>query len=152
GNERAPMSDRSVTTDAPAGGAFAGMPEIKLPKGGGAIKGIGEKFTTNPVTGTASLSVPIATSTGRSQFGPELTLTYDSGAGNSAFGLGWRLGLPNISRRTDDGVPRYEDGVDSDVFLLSGAEDLVPELVEQAGEWVRRPPDVRLVAGVTYAV
>jgi hypothetical protein len=27
-------------------------PSISLPKGGGAIRGIGEKFAANPVTGT----------------------------------------------------------------------------------------------------
>jgi hypothetical protein len=37
-------------------------PSISLPKGGGAIRGIGEKFATNPVTGTGSMTVPIATS------------------------------------------------------------------------------------------
>ena len=45
-------------------------PAISLPKGGGAIRGIGEKFAANPVTGTGSMSVPIATSPGRSGFGP----------------------------------------------------------------------------------
>ena len=40
-------------------------PSISLPKGGGAIHGIGEKFAANPVTGTGSMSVPIATSPGR---------------------------------------------------------------------------------------
>ena len=44
-------------------------PSISLPKGGGAIRGIGEKFAANPVTGTGSMSVPIATSPGRSGFG-----------------------------------------------------------------------------------
>ncbi len=29
-------------------------PAISLPKGGGAIRGIGEKFAANPVTGTGS--------------------------------------------------------------------------------------------------
>src|SRR4051812_45572234 len=56
-------------------------PSISLPKGGGAIRGIGEKFNTNPVTGTASLAIPLATSPGRSGFGPQLSLEYDSGAG-----------------------------------------------------------------------
>ncbi|MEX0806991.1 MAG: hypothetical protein WD688_27255 [Candidatus Binatia bacterium] len=37
-------------------------PSISLPKGGGAIRGIGEKFAANPVTGTGSMTVPIATS------------------------------------------------------------------------------------------
>jgi hypothetical protein len=41
-------------------------PPINLPKGGGAIRGIGEKFAANPVTGTGSLSVPIFTTPGRS--------------------------------------------------------------------------------------
>jgi hypothetical protein len=34
-------------------------PSISLPKGGGAIRGIGEKFSANPVTGTGSMSVPL---------------------------------------------------------------------------------------------
>jgi len=40
-------------------------PSISLPKGGGAIRGMGEKFAANPVTGTGSMTVPIATSPGR---------------------------------------------------------------------------------------
>ena len=110
-------------------------PSINLPKGGGAIRSIGEKFAANPVTGTASMSVPIASSPGRSGFGPQLTLSYDSGAGNSAFGFGWSLSLPSISRKTDRGLPQYEDKTEPDVFLLSGAEDLVPVLKEQADRW-----------------
>ena len=43
-------------------------PSINLPKGGGAIHGIGEKLSANPVTGTGSMTVPIATSPGRSGF------------------------------------------------------------------------------------
>jgi hypothetical protein len=43
---------------------------ISLPKGGGAIRGMGEKFAANPVTGTGSITVPIATSPGRSGFSP----------------------------------------------------------------------------------
>lgn len=104
-------------------------PSISLPKGGGAIRGLGEKFAANPVTGTGSMSVPIATSPGRSGFGPQLSLSYDSGSGNGPFGLGWNLSLPTITRRTDKGLPLYQDGEeDSDVYILSGAEDLVPTL------------------------
>jgi hypothetical protein len=103
-------------------------PSISLPKGGGAIRGMGEKFATNPVTGTGSMSVPIATSPGRSGFGPQLSLSYDSGAGNGPFGLGWNLALPSITRKTDKGLPKYQDADESDVFILSGAEDLVPVL------------------------
>lgn len=100
-------------------------PSISLPKGGGAIRGIGEKFATNPVTGTGSMNIPIVTSPGRGGFGPQLSLSYDSGAGNGPFGFGWNISLPSISRKTDKGLPKY---VDSDVLILSGAEDLVPVL------------------------
>jgi RHS repeat-associated protein len=108
-------------------------PTISLPKGGGAIHGIGEKFSTNPVTGTGAMSVPIATSPGRSGFGPQLNLTYDSGSGNGPFGFGWSLSLPSITRKTEKGLPRYFDAEESDVFILSGAEDLVPEFERDAG-------------------
>jgi len=110
----------------PRGNGAAVAPSISLPKGGGAIRGMGEKFAANPVTGTGSMSVPIATSPGRSGFGPQLALSYDSGAGNGPFGFGWSLSLPAITRKTDKGLPQYLDADDSDVLILSGAEDLVP--------------------------
>src|SRR5712692_7332181 len=110
------------------GQKISSAPSIALPKGGGAIRGIGEKFAANPVTGTGSMSVPIATSPGRSGFGPQLILSYDSGAGNGPFGFGWSLTLPAITRKTDKGLPQYRDAEESDVYILSGAEDLVPVL------------------------
>jgi len=104
-------------------------PSISLPKGGGAIRGMG------------SMTLPIATSPGRSGFGPQLSLSYDFGAVNGPFGFGWNLSLPQITRKTDKGLPRYLDGqaqaLDSYVFILSGAEDLVPEIEKDAkGKWV----------------
>lgn len=105
-------------------------PSISLPRGGGSICGIGEKFAANPVTGTGSMTVPIATSPGRSGFGPQLALSYDSGAGNGPFGFGWSLSIPSITRKTDKGLPQYQDASESDVFILSGTEDLVPVLVD----------------------
>ncbi|MBK7236311.1 MAG: hypothetical protein IPI02_12030 [Sterolibacteriaceae bacterium] len=128
-------------------------PTISLPKGGGAIRGIGEKFAANPVTGTGSTSVPIATSPGRAGFGPRLSLSYDSGAGNSPFGFGWSLSLPSITRKTDKGLPQYLDADDSDVFVLSGAEDLVPVLVRNTqGTWERPTLPSRTVNGASYRI
>ncbi|MDO6433174.1 SpvB/TcaC N-terminal domain-containing protein [Flavitalea sp. BT771] len=102
------------------------IPSISLPKGGGAIKGIDEKFNVNAVNGTASLSIPLPFSQARG-ISPQMALSYNSGAGNGVFGMGWDLDLPTIKRRTDDGLPHYIDAIDSDSFLLSQAEDLVPE-------------------------
>ncbi len=89
---------------------------------------MGEKFAANPVTGTGSMTVPIATTPGRSGFAPQLSLSYDSGSGNGIFGMGWSLSLPMVTRKTDKGLLRYWDSEESDVFILSGAEDLVPIL------------------------
>jgi RHS repeat-associated protein len=118
------------------------LPAITVPKGGGALRGIGEKFQVHPATGTAALSVPVTASPGRAGAGPALALHYDSGAGNGPFGLGWSLDLPAVARKTEKGLPRYRDADESDVFILSGAEDLVPVLVQDAGgHWTRRRDD-----------
>lgn len=128
-------------------------PSLSLPKGGGAIRGMGEKFAANPVTGTGSMTVPIATSPGRSGFGPQLSLSYDSGAGNGPFGFGWNLSLPAITRKTDKGLPQYNDSADSDVFILSGAEDLVPVLTQtENGQWVPEVIPDRTVDHTTYRI
>src|SRR5215207_2295459 len=118
-----------------AGDGSSASLAISLPKGGGAIRGMGEKFSANPVTGTGSLNVPIYASPGRSGFGPELSLSYDSGTGNGPFGFGWGLFVPSITRKTDKGLPQYFDGDESDVFILSGAEDLVPVLRPEGGRF-----------------
>lgn len=108
---------------------------INLPKGGGAIRGLGEKFQANAVTGTGSLSVPLPITPGRNGFSPQLSLSYNSGSGNSAFGLGWDVGVPAITRKTDKELPTYNDAENEDTFILSGAEDLVPVLVKSGDEW-----------------
>lgn len=102
------------------------IPSIELPKGGGAIKGIDEKFSVNPVNGTAGLSVPLPFAQARGNT-PVLNLTYNSGSGNGVFGLGWNLSLTSIKRKSDKKLPQYFDAIDSDVFVFSEAEDLVPE-------------------------
>jgi RHS repeat-associated protein len=121
-------------------------PAVSLPKGGGAIRGLGEKFQTNPANGTGTLSIPVPLSKSRGNFQPTLALSYSSGAGNGPYGLGWTIGYPSISRRTDKGVPRYkpfprnEDAAHTgdavaDIFLLSGSEDLVP-ITSPDGPWI----------------
>jgi RHS repeat-associated protein len=97
-------------------------PAISLPTGGGAVQGIGETFQPDLFTGTGNFTVPITTSPGRAGFGPHLSLQYSTGHGNGPFGLGWQLSLPRITCKTEKGLPRYDE---SDVFILSGAEDLV---------------------------
>ena len=82
------FQDQHPDADAPAqanGNFRLTPPQVSLPKGGGAIRSMGEKFSVNAVTGTSSLTVPITLSPGRSGFGPSLSLSYDSGAGNGCY-------------------------------------------------------------------
>ncbi|MFE4824124.1 SpvB/TcaC N-terminal domain-containing protein [Streptomyces sp. NPDC056704] len=126
------------TPSAPWHLAEPSAPSISLPKGGGALRGVDEKFAANPMTGSGALTVPLRLSSARAGSTPRLELSYDSGNGSGPFGLGWTLALPAVTRKTDSGLPRYVDAVESDVFLLSGAEDLVPVYRQDAaGGWVR---------------
>ncbi|WP_205513240.1 SpvB/TcaC N-terminal domain-containing protein [Longitalea arenae] len=116
--------------------SFAQAPSITLPKGGGAIKGIDEKFQVNAVNGTAAISIPVPVSDARG-LAPSLQLNYNSGAGNGPFGLGWQLGIGAVKRKTESELPQYMDETGSDTFLLSDAEDLVPEYQkDNAGHFI----------------
>ncbi|HGM4777328.1 TPA: SpvB/TcaC N-terminal domain-containing protein [Serratia marcescens] len=95
-----------------------------LPKGGGSSQGMGESLGAAGPDGMASLSIPLPLSSGRG-VAPSLTLSYSSGAGNGAFGLGWQVGNLTISRRTQHGVPQYTA---QDTFLSPGGEVLVTAL------------------------
>jgi hypothetical protein len=109
---------------------------IALPKGGGAVRGVGETFTADPQTGTGSFTVPLTLPAGRGGLQPALTLGYGTGAGNRYVGLGWSISLPGIARKTC-AVPKLvawlvtcgsrgpvrrpmSDDDDTDVFVLSG--------------------------------
>lgn len=108
-------------------------PALSLPKGGGAMRSIDEKFSVNSANGTLSFGIPLPLSSDRGGAAPALSLQYNSGGGSSAFGLGWDVSYPAIKRKTDKGLPRYND---SDIFMYSGVEDLVPFLVKQNdGSW-----------------
>ena len=127
------------------------LPSLNLPKGGGAIKGIDEKLKVNSISGTAAFSIPIPFSKGRNGYTPSLGLSYNSGNGNSPFGLGWQVDIPSITRKTDNGLPQYRDEEESDTFILSGAEDLVP-LMELQGGVLKNFVQHRTVNGVAYTL
>ncbi|MGG4662645.1 SpvB/TcaC N-terminal domain-containing protein [Providencia vermicola] len=94
---------------------------LSLPKGGGTSQGMGENIANAGPSGMSSMSIPLPLSSGRT-YSPSLLLSYSSGAGNGAFGLGWQVGLLSISLRTQRGVPRYAG---KDQFLSPAGELLV---------------------------
>ncbi|WP_434422040.1 SpvB/TcaC N-terminal domain-containing protein [Nannocystis pusilla] len=130
-----PQNAQSPAPAAPNPSELA--PSISLPKGGGALKNIGDKFEANAFSGSGGMSIPIAVSPGRG-LSPTLALGYSTGAGNGPFGMGWQLSVASISRKTDKGLPTYDDATEADTFLISDAEDLVPLLEEDGGEWTRK--------------
>ncbi len=103
---------------------------MNLPQGGGAIRGMGETFRMDPVTGTAGAGIPLPITPSPRGLAPSLALSYDSGLGQGPFGLGWALDQPRITRKTDKRLPSYVDNHAYDVFILSGAGELVPKLDE----------------------
>jgi hypothetical protein len=106
---------------------------LSLPKGGGALRPIGEKSSASVVTGSVSAEIPLPVTAARGA-GPAIGLGYDSGAGNGPFGLGWTLSVPSVTRKTERGLPTYDD--DKDTFIIAGAEELVPRLVEDNNAWI----------------
>jgi RHS repeat-associated protein len=110
---------------------------IAVPKGPGSVQGLGESFQPTLNTGTAKYAVGLAVPPGTAGHTPTLSLAYEGGRGNGAFGIGWRLSPPFIQRQTDKGIPRYIDannGLDDDG---DGTIDDVGELdlfINDAGE------------------
>jgi RHS repeat-associated protein len=142
-----PATTSTKQTDTPKTAAEI-LPSVSLPKSGGAVRGLGEKFSVNAATGTAAMSIPLLLSPTRGGATPGLQLAYDSGAGNGPFGFGWRLEIPAITRKTDKGLPLYCDGDESDVFILAGQDDLVP-ILDASGA---RMSNSRTVYGTTYKI
>lgn len=99
-------------------------PEIlPLPKGGGAIRSIGETFSPDLHTGTGNYRIPLWFPRGPGKFQPDMGIVYSTGGGNGPFGMGWHLPVMRMTRRTDQGLPTYDD--DLDTFVLDG-EEIVP--------------------------
>jgi len=144
-DEATRAADLAAASDGPPG-----IPVLTVPKGGGAIQGMGEKFAVTAANGTGALSVPIHATPGRSDFGPSLSLAYDSSAGNGAFGFGWGLSVPKVVLKTDRGLPRYDGWNGSDIYMMSGFDDLVPSLIHTGTSWVEDNPPPRTMQGKQY--
>ena len=97
---------------------------LSLPSGGGALRGLGERFQPDLLRGSGNYGVPIELPKGPNNLKPNVSLRYSTGQGNGAFGVGWQLsGAFSIQRRTDRGIPRYDEG---NSYILGGGELLVP--------------------------
>ncbi|MBR7199114.1 SpvB/TcaC N-terminal domain-containing protein [Pseudomonas sp. 14A] len=112
------------------------------------IATIGKSWSAVGPTGTAGFELPIPASVGRG-FDPQMTLSCSSQSGNSAFGLGWNLGLSQISRRTNKGVPRYSE---HDEIIGHDGEVWMPELDDDGKLKSRREQTYRDVVIAAHDV
>jgi insecticidal toxin complex protein TccC len=123
------------------------VPASATPKPGAARSRPAASFSADLAHGTASVSVPIALPAARG-LEPELTLAYDSRAGNGLFGRGFTLDVPVFALDLSLGTPRY-DGTD---LVVHRGQQLVPLLrADGRGGWVHDDDPVT-EDGVAYAV
>ena len=87
-------------------------------------------------SGTANLSYPLAIPAGRNGMQPNLALTYNSGGGSGWLGVGWDIPVPAITLDTRWGVPRYNDSLETEIYLLNG-EQLITK--DSSGEPHKMP-------------
>ncbi|QCB93559.1 toxin TcdB middle/N-terminal domain-containing protein [Cellulomonas shaoxiangyii] len=95
---------------------------LALPRGGGAVGGIGGGFAPDLNTGGGGYAVPLDLPQGVDGHTPQLTLQYGTAHGAGPFGLGWALSLPRVEVSTDGRLPAH-DG--TDVLVVPGAGPLV---------------------------
>lgn len=114
------LAQCAVAADSSKDGIGPG--KISLPSGPGSIEGLGTAFEPQLNSGTATYGVSIAVPPGVGGLQPSVSLSYNSGSGNSAFGIAWSWEPMKIVRQTSKGFPHYDD---SDVFEMGG-EELVP--------------------------
>jgi RHS repeat-associated protein len=93
---------------------------LALPSGAGAVQSAGQTFAVRPYSGTGSYTIPIETKPGHAGIAPALALSYSTHAGSGIAGLGWSLDLAAVERRTDKGLPSFDD--QADTFALQQDE------------------------------
>jgi RHS repeat-associated protein len=96
---------------------------LALPTGAGAVGSAGQTFQTDPYTGTGRFEIPIESRPGHAGLAPALSLVYSTHGGDGIAGLGWSLNLARVERRTDRGLPAFDNQLDT--FTLQG-DELLP--------------------------
>src|SRR2546422_4087801 len=92
------------------------------PAGNGSLTGLGEAFSINLSTGTATYSYQMPLPDGVAKHTPKLVLEYAHGTGHGPWGLGWRLPMRSITSALDFGTPG--DGLTQ--RLLDGGGEIAP--------------------------
>jgi len=92
---------------------------VSLPEGPGSVMGVGENVNINTSMGMMNYAYKIGVPGGFPGLTPSLSLSYSSGAGLGAAGIGWSFSMPSIERMTLRGLPKYTT---DDEFVANGDE------------------------------
>jgi hypothetical protein len=103
-HENAGKEERKASFSSPR----LSIPSINLPKYDGFVHGIIEQAAAGPVTGAGSLPVSIAVCTGRSVFGIQSKILFDSDSGKGTLNIGWNLPLSSFTHMIEKGFHKYE--------------------------------------------
>ena len=82
------------------------LPSVSAPKGGGAIRGLDEKFSVNAATGTCAMVVPVPLSPGRSGFTPWPAAWLRLRLRQWAVRFRLEPRHARVTRKTNKGLPR----------------------------------------------
>lgn len=108
--------------ESPETGSYAPN-SIKDIKAADPVSGIVSIATPSPNNqGSVTTSFPIKLPAGRQGMQPSLSVNYNSDGGNGWLGMGWDLSVPVISIDTRWGVPTYDQGFETELYMLGGEQ------------------------------
>ncbi|MFT7538168.1 MAG: hypothetical protein ACI9F2_000311, partial [Lysobacterales bacterium] len=80
-----------------------------------------ESTQVDPHSGSASLNYPLILPLGRGGIQPNINISYNSQNRNGLVGVGWSLALGSIHRSSKDGVPTFDDQLDTFTLIQAGS-------------------------------
>lgn len=72
--------------------------------------------------GNLTLGYSLKLPAGRQNMQPDLSLQYNSEAGDGWLGVGWSLAIPSVTIETRWGVPRFRTDVETETYLINGEQ------------------------------
>ena len=80
---------------------------LKSPSGPASIKGLAQDPSLSLFSAQVQYQIPIDLPAGPGGIKPSMSLMYDGSLGSGAMGMGWKIDVPRIERKTQKGVPTF---------------------------------------------
>ncbi len=100
----------------PAAGSLSPS-TLKSPSGPASIKGLAQDPSLSLFSAQIQYQIPIDLPAGPGGIKPSMSLMYDGSLGSGAMGMGWKIDVPRIERKTQKGVPTFTS---ADELILNG--------------------------------